>query len=266
MQRLFLAALCFLVFGSCNPDVDANFSTQLVVQGFLYANEPLDSIIVRRTLPIDTRSPDDRVDGASVILSVGDSSYQLIGVTGGKYVSASPITIQPGKTYRLLVAWNSDTARAETTVPLPIQIVSATLNGSPLADTIVYDTTRSSPPIHLWWSTSQGCAGYGLEALSLDTTRSDTIVSLTDKSLPDSNAFGRYRFFIISTNEQIVWQQFRYFGPNVIRVLALDQNYQDYILGLSLSRSQFNNNTLHVSGGLGVFGSAARASRLVFLK
>ncbi len=268
MMRILLAIVILATISSCNPDVDATFHSQIVVQGFLYANEPLDSIVVRRTLTLDTKNRDDRLTGATVTISTSDTSVQLIESTPpGRYVTSSPFTIHAGTTYQLLVARNGyTTAQATTTVPLPIHIDSAKLGNTPLADSIVFDVTLSSAPIHLWWSTSPGCAGYGLETLALDTTNYYPITYTGGTSLPDSNAFGRYRFFILSTDEQILWQQFRFYGPNVIRALALDQNYQDYILGLFLSGSQFNNSTLHVTGGLGVFASAARASKNVFLK
>lgn len=266
MMRVLFAAIAIAILASCNPEVDATFHSQIVVQGFLYANEPLDSIVIRRTLPIDTKSPTDRVNGATVRISTDDTTIQLSGTTSGCYVASSPFIIQPGKTYQLLVAWNGDTARATTTVPQAIHIDSAKLGDVPLADTIEFNTHLSASLIHLWWSASPGSAGYGLEALSLDTARSDTIIFTGEATPADSIAWGRYRFFILSTEEQIVWQQFKYFGPNVLRALALDQNYQDFILGLFLSGSQYNNGTLHVSEGLGVFASAARASRFVYLK
>ncbi len=161
---------------------------------------------------------------------------------------------------------------ASTTVPLAIHIDSAQLDGRMLSltqtDTITYPTlvdSLQSQGIHIWWSASIGSAGYGLEALSLDTT-ADTILDAVSSELGDSAAMGRYRFFILSTNEQVVWPQFTRYGLNVVRALALDKNYEDFILALYLSGSQFNNSTLDVSGGLGVFGSAARASKMVYLR
>jgi hypothetical protein len=135
-------------------------------------------------------------------------------------------------------------------------------------DTITYPTTidsLQSPGIYLWWSPSPGCAGYGLEALSLDTN-ADTILDAVTTALGDSAMFGQYRFFILSTNEQVVWPQYTRYGLTVVRALALDKNYEDFVLALYISGSQFDNSTLDVSGGLGVFGSAARASKFVYLK
>lgn len=264
------------LFASCMSINEESFSPQIVVQGYLYANEPLDSIVVRQTIPIGSSTGNDRVSGAKITLSVGDSNYYLHEdqsySPGGRYIGDSTIIIQPGKTYSLMVEALGQVATASTTVPLAIHLDSAKLNGQSLlltnTDTISYPVqvdSLSSPGVHLWWSPSPGSAGYGLEALSLDST-ADTILDAVSSDLGDSGATGRYRFFIESTDEQVVWIQFTRYGLNVIRTLALDQNYEDYILGLYLSGSQFNNSTLHVNGGLGVFGSASRATMKVFLK
>jgi len=269
-------ALLTLLLVSCNPVNDATYTPQIVVQGYLYANEPLDSIVVRQTIPIGSSTGNERIANANVTISTSDTTYTLHEDAsfkqGGRYVSNGTITIQPGKTYSLQVEALSQVATASTTIPLAIQLDSAKLDGISLSlkntDTITYPVlvdSLQSTGIHLWWSPSQNSAGYGLEALSLDPT-ADTILDPVTTSLGDSGAMGRYRFFITSTDEQIVWIQYTRYGLNEISALALDQNYEDYILGLYLSGSQFNNSTLHVTGGLGVFGSAARASKKVYLK
>jgi hypothetical protein len=268
--------LVMLLLVSCNAVNDASYTLQIVVQGYLYANEPLDSIVVRRTIPIGSSTGSERINNAKVTLSTGDTIYTLHADTsfspGGRFIGDGTIIIQAGKSYSLRVEALGEVATSSTTVPLAIHLDSATLEGQSLSlkntDTISYPAlvdSLSSPGIHLWWSASPGSAGYGLEVLSLDST-ADTIIDAVSSSLGDSGAMGRYRFFIQSTDEQIVWVQYTRFGLNVIRALALDRNYEDYILGLYLSGSQFNNSTLHVTGGLGVFGSAARASKKVYLK
>ena len=263
-----------LLFASCNPGVDSSFSPQIVIQGFLYANEPIDSIVIRQTIPITAVNEDDRLSGANVSISTGDTTYQLVEDLSsefhGRYAPTQRVIAQPGKTYSIRVAALGQVATAQTTVPLAIHLDSVKLDGRKLSltdtDKVIYPTNVDSlqtPGIFQYWSPSPGCAGYGLEAVCIAPIESNRIVDQVTESLSDSNSLGRYRFFILSTSEQIVWIQFTYYGINVIRALALDQNYEDYILGLYLSGSQFNNSTLHVSGGLGVFGSAARTVKYV---
>ena len=286
IRHLSFVILIFpLLLGGCSNVTESTFSPQIVVQGYLYANEALDSIVVRKTIPIGSSTGNDFVSGATVTISSGDSVYTLHERTAfepGRYTSDHSVIIHPGTAYTLRVEALGQTATATTTVPQAIHLDSAELGGRKLSltatDTITFpiiiDSLQSSG-IHLWWSASPGSAGYGIEALCTDTSaRTNPITGIDSggriQDLPatfsDSLAFGRYRFFILSTNEQIVWYQFLYYGPNVVRALALDKNYEDFILALYLSGSQFDNSTLDVSGGLGVFGSAARASKFVYLK
>ncbi len=267
--------LSFVTF-SCTSVTESTFSPQIVIQGYLYANEPLDSIVIRESIPITGITGNDRVSNAIVTLSTGDSIYPLHNdssfVPGARYRTDYPLVIQPGVTYSLRVEALGQVATATTTVPQLIHLDSVTLNGQRLSltalDSVTYPKyvdSLGSPGIHLWWSPSLGSAGYGIEAVSLDTN-ADTILDAVSSAVGDSAAMGRYRFFILSTDEQVVWPQFTRYGLNAIRALALDKNYEDYVLGLYLSGSQFNNSTLDVKGGLGVFGSAARASKEVYLR
>ncbi len=272
----FVIFLLPILWWSCTSVTDTTFTPQIVVQGYLYANEPLDSIVILQTIPIGNSTGNDRITNATVTITSGDSVYyplheHSLGAPG-RYTSDYQVMIQAGKTYSLRVEALGQVATASTTVPLAIHLDSAKLDGRTLSltntDTITYPTTvdsLQSPGIYLWWSPSPGCAGYGLEALSLDTN-ADTILNAVTTALGDSAMFGQYSFFILSTNEQVVWPQFTRYGLNVVRALALDKNYEDFVLALYLSGSQFDNSTLDVSGGLGVFGSAARASTFVYLR
>ncbi len=267
-----------LLWAGCTSVNESAYTPQLVVQGYLYANEPFDSIVVRRTIPIGSTGDNDRVSGALVVISSdagGDTLREDVSSSraAGRYIAKDSIIIQPGKTYNLLVQVSGyPTVTSSTTVPFAIHLDSATYRGRRLSitaiDTVVYPVivdSLQSPSVHLWWSSSSNAAGYALEALSLDPN-ADTIKDLITGQLQDTSANGRYHFFILSTNEEVLWPQFTRFGLNAVRALAIDRNFEDFILGLYLSGSQFNNNTLHVQGGLGIFGSAARTSKLVYLE
>lgn len=274
---LTLLVCCFSYFG-CSALTENIYTPTLVLQGYIYANEPIDSILVRQTIAIeDTSRNSDFVTGASVQITVDGKSYTLSEkqrvARPGRYTPDETIIAIPGKTYKLTVSAYGSTAWSETTVPEPIQLDSVRVGDRKLSltamDTVQFPKDESElnkPGVQLWWTSSKSAAGYSLEAVSFDTTQKLINLDSARNNLPDTVSRGRYRFFIISNTEQLSWLQFKYYGPNTVRALALDHNFQDMILGLYLNGSQFNNNTLHVNGGLGIFGSAARASKEVYLK
>jgi hypothetical protein len=272
---IILLLLAGLAISSCEQTTDTVFSPQLVIEGYLYANEPLDSIVVRRTIEITQTDSIAYVEGANVTITTPDKVYQLVEHTDapGRYYPQEPLIAQPGVTYKLRVEGIGQFATSETTIPDVIHLDSAKIEDRPLSltglDTIDYPSSRDDlvrPGLRLWWSKSATAKSYGLEAVTFDTTAEIIDLSPDDENLPDSTSMGRYRFFILSQTEQIVWRQFRRYGENTVRALALDRNLQDFALGLFLTQSQFDNNTLHVNGGLGVFGSAARASMKVYIR
>lgn len=277
MKALIALILLLTALGlaSCEQTTDTVFSPQLVIEGYLYANEPLDSIVVRRTIEITQGDSIAYVQGAIVTLSSPDKDYVLLERKDapGRYHPQEDLIPLPGVTYRLRVQAMGQVATSETTIPDPIKLDSAKVGEKPLSiariDTVDYPGSRdelSKPGVRLWWTRSASAVGYALEAVTFDSTAEIIDLSPDDANLPDSTSMGRYRFFILSQSEQIAWRQFRRYGINTVRALALDRNLQDFALGLYLTQSQFDNNTLHVNGGLGVFGSAARASMRVYIR
>lgn len=274
MLRMLMVCALALFIASCDETIDAEFTPQIVVEGYLYANEPIDSIVIRRTLDIGEESRFSYVRGAIVTLSVGDEEYRLVenAEYPGRYFPPVRMWAAPGRTYRIRVQALGQTATSETTIPQPIFLDSAKIGERVLSldrvDTIDYPkdiTELARPGIRMWWTKGQLSSGYGLEAVSFDTTAQVIDLELSHEA-PDSLSMGRYRFFILSETEQILWLQFKRYGLNTLRVLSVDRNMQDFVLGIYLSGSQFDNATNHVAGGLGIFGSAARASKEVFLR
>jgi hypothetical protein len=274
MKRWFIIMLLLIGTISCEETIDATFTPQIVLEGYLYANEPIDSIVIRRTLDIGESASRSYLPGANVTLGVGDQEYQLVERAGlpGRYFTPTTLFAAPGRTYTLRVEALGQVATSETTVPQPIYLDSARIGDRVLSidnvDTIDYPkdiTELARPGIRLWWSKGELSHGYALEAVSFDTL-AQTIDIDIGRELPDSLSMGRYRYFILSESEQILWLQFKRYGLNTVRVLSLDRNMQDFALGVYLTRSQFDNATLRVTGGLGLFGSAARASKQVYLR
>ena len=94
-----------------------------MVEGFLFANEPINNIKIKKIKPLISNDTVGQVDevipSALVILSDGDNSFTLdFDAKTGKYGSQNPdLQIISGKTYFLEVTVGTRKATSETVVP-----------------------------------------------------------------------------------------------------------------------------------------------------
>lgn len=152
MRRLLL----FAVFGlitlvSCDTAA-LKTESQVVVEAYLQAGAPLDSVRVTRTAKADAEYTPERtaIRGAEVgVQRLSDSGgvaatvpYTETDSTEGLYVPEAAATVEPQTTYRLRAATPGGTVvTAKTTVPAPVEAVR-TEN-----DTTTYpDEEGSDPP------------------------------------------------------------------------------------------------------------------------
>jgi hypothetical protein len=114
---LFLLAFC-----GCETVVSSDglpYVDHIVIRGFLNAGQPVDSISVTHTLPLNV--PDDpnqaTVPTAQVSISVDGNSIPLQYIGFGLFSDPANDTVQSGKTYSIDVKWNGLHAFASTLVP-----------------------------------------------------------------------------------------------------------------------------------------------------
>src|SRR5205814_5717973 len=100
----------------CELSEEAQYTSQLVIEGYIYANEPIDSIIVRRTAVITSDNRLRFEKNAIVTLSVDGGSYSFHARSEawatGHYYAHDSIVALPGKTYNLRVEVGQDVATA----------------------------------------------------------------------------------------------------------------------------------------------------------
>ena len=124
MKNYTLYILLFLVlFISCDDenlnDIAAN---QFVVEGFIYAGEPIDDIRIKTTFPLaeeeDISVP---INDAVVALIKAGQRYNLVasGSEGFYHYPGDDVSVETGDEFQLEVVHNGITANATTTVPTP---------------------------------------------------------------------------------------------------------------------------------------------------
>src|SRR5688572_32915329 len=96
-----------LMLAACDGAIESEYKEQLVVHGFIYANEPIDSVSLHYTIPYGSLTEDSlfAVTDADVRISVDGTEYLLQhGPRKGRYfLPASEHVVQPGKYYELII-------------------------------------------------------------------------------------------------------------------------------------------------------------------
>ena len=168
---LCILAAC-LFGGGCDSITPAN-DTFLVVQGFLEAEKPLPTFLLKQTTSLDENlisEPEQFVDRASLILTVNETEihYSASADQPGVYEPDALLLdrVPPGAQFDVEIAWNNITARASDRVPAAIALDSIQVRVPERSiSAILVDTLRLDTPevgarrgfiylveVDMWWT------------------------------------------------------------------------------------------------------------------
>ncbi len=284
MTRTLLPAilLALLFVSSCEDAPPTDYLPRPYVQGYLLVGEPIQDIIVAVSQPID--QPYDfgssLVRNAEVQIQVDERIIPLVfreQPGGGSYVSVdSSIRVQPQTTYKLFIRMpDGAVVRAETTTPAII----AWLDSPP--DRVQYprDTTRlaADDSLSVSW-TSGGSTDFLVRVMALDTVGYGGYLSpATSEPNARTNNRGERRSinysltrwgYTAQSRTQIAWSSFSWFGRNDIAIFSPDRWFLKWFKSVQFSRlsPEYDPQESNISGGIGVFGSAAVISKEMFVQ
>ena len=283
--RLFCTAFALLLLTSCDSNNFQVHESELVVESYLIAGEPISKVRVSRSASA-RRTYDfteNALRGANVIVSRLDASGAVDEVTRfseieeqpGLYWPVGGNIVESGRTYRLEVNSTGFGAVSSTTiVPGAFNLVRSS------ADTLTYqgseqfelDVTRSEYPgrqsIFIFATESLNPVAELLTPFYKDVTgdSEDDLASLRITESPLINE-GNYDVNTDGTlTIKLPWIAVAFFGPNRLTANAIDDNMYDFLRsqfvqqgGSTLSPGEIPNVIEHVEGGTGVFGSLSRS-------
>ena len=273
MKKLLLLGVLLLI--GCDGAIDSQYSPQIVIQGFIYPGEGIDSVVLHYTTPYTIAYSDSAsaITDALVNILVDGKEYPLQKLPtryGGRYyLPKSTLTIQGGKTYQLIVQAGGMTATASTTVPMPIHLTNRD-SAFPPGNILMLDTNNATD------FTFKLTAGpvdepnrlYMLQVTALDTSVGKIHTGIQGPPV-DTGASTRYGFIQTAPNMQIYSRLFGWFGPNRLTMLALDTNWVDYKRAVGYGGESFmpyQPSLNHINGGIGCWGSAGRDTITVYVK
>lgn len=273
-----------LIMTGCGDPVPTDYTQEVMLEGFVFAGEPIEDIRVLRTLPIT-----DTFRFANA--SVRDAVIRL--TADGVPLPVEFVPDSLGGTYR--VADRSYRAASSVRYDIEVEALGAKLTATttPPAefawikepkDTLHYpgrffELTRNDS-LEVSWTASPGVDQYIIAVECLDTAgygaylqppTSDSNRRIrTEDRFEDGTliASERVRFgFSIVTRAPTVWSVFKWFGKQEIRVYAGDQAFREWFRMVGFGRrSAYDYRLSNVQGGLGTWGSASLIRKASFLK
>jgi hypothetical protein len=255
MMRLrALLLLAVLAATSCEVSPAERYQPVLNVHCLMMCGDTVPEAWVNRTYAIaDTEVLE--LDDVDVRLWRGTDTWGFYGDWGPEYASQylcfNRVTAAPGDTFGFMVTHpDFDTLRGRTVMPDTFSFVLPRPGDTVgLDDSVVMTRSRS-------------CRGYFMAAryfLGEDTIR--FFRALPNESLPGLGFDSLYVRFPTAflTGEQE--------GPYTFRVAALDSNYFEWVSnGIASPSEQYTTLAAGITGGVGVFGSAAICSVQFYLQ
>jgi len=258
----------------CDNAIQSNYNEDIVVGAFLYANEPVDSIVLHRTTPFGSfyDDLDYAVENAQITITVDGVVHTLLPGTrkGRYYLPSSELIIKGSKTYNLsITAPNLQTGgqhhlSAITTVPMPIHLTS--FADSIRGKTFIFDTNNVASFAYLVTATPTDTSDhrYLLSVSALDT--SFGLIHI--RRMEDSTIITKYSEVATGPAIAVTARFLDWYGPNLITMYAIDTNWWDYQRQVPNfgGGTNYQPSLNHVTGGMGIFGSGARDTVSVFIK
>lgn len=256
----------FIAAGCTDDSPLAPEADQVVIQGYLYAGEPVTDIQITSTLPLgsqDTLAPP--INDAEVYLIKNGQRYNLqpsSGDSGYYHYEGSDLSVEVGDVFEINVSYYGTIASGETGVPPAPASVSISSNTLYIPESISpfdfeFDSTKHQ--LDVTWDPESSALFYV------------TIENIE----PDPEPIERYGFmrggpgrFIsapTSSNEyRIMFMSVTHYGRHRVKVYRVNQEYADlYISRLQDSRD-LNEPLTNIVNGLGVFSAFNSSDYLYF--
>jgi hypothetical protein len=289
--------LLLAVSGGCDSAVSFDRDNEIVVEGYLVANRQFGQIRLSRTQPVE-----NRYEYTPFAIRGADVQVHRMGASGeveeavqysedpdqpGVYIAEGVESVLPLSVYELLVSVPStgELVSSRTTVPGAYTI----LDSGP--DTVVYQSLQppevtvsrsvypGRPAIFVFSTESLDPSVENLTPFYRDVVDPDDDFDeeeLEDYLINESPLLNEEGYEAISEDVlkvKVPWLAFAFYGRNLLRSNALDDNLYDFIRSQSVQQGgstfapgEIPNVIDHVEGGTGIFGSYSVVERLVYVQ
>ncbi len=270
MQKniILIISISLLIISGCTDDSPLVPEVNLVViQGYLYANEPITDIQITSTLPLssqDTLAPP--INDADVCLIKNGQRYNLLPgeyANGYYHYNGDDLFVKEGDSFEIEVDYFGKIAYGETKVPTAPQ--SATISNTTLyIPDISYgfqiDSTKNMLKVN--WTYEPSSLFY-VAIENLESNPTEIEISGPRGGFGQKGP-GRFISAPRNSNEYTIsFLNVTHYGKHSIKVYRVNQEYADLYISRQQDSRDLNEPLTNIKNGLGVF-SAFNSDSLVF--
>lgn len=264
MKKIAILIAAITTLTSCGDELAGTLEkTSAVVQGYLFAGRPVDSIRITRSFSYALQdSILDPLDELLVTISDGVSNVVLQPIGDG-YYQAQDLVIQEGKQYTLEFLYDGEKVSASTYVPLKreVEISSMEVAIEPITGPPAGGFTQLDP-VEVSWQNQEGDHYY---VLFRNTAQSpENIIQLSNFPFAGNVRFARLTqpeitdFYAIAPRRDLTQ-----YGLHQVIVFRVNPEYAALYQLTGTSSVSITEPPSNVTNGLGIF--TAVSSDTVFL-
>jgi hypothetical protein len=250
------------MIASCEKSTTTDFDNLLVLEGYLFQNEKVDSIHLTKCLSFDSEdtvySP---VDDAQITLNWDNNQYLLENIGNGYYnYNGNDLLIKESNTYSIEINCKGQKITSSTMVPKKTTI-------HPLTETVVYIDTVSTfgPPqttgiedngIEIIWDNPVK-SYYYVVIESADSSAASIEMggdSLFNGARPMFSTIFRFRSEpFIGDRYTINTRSLEKYGKHIVKIYSVNEEYANLYENRTQDSRNLSEPVTNVKNGLGIF-------------
>ncbi|MCU0391727.1 MAG: DUF4249 domain-containing protein [Thermoflexibacter sp.] len=256
--NFYLLILMIALVACTKIELNGSQTDKAVLQGYLYANQPITEIQITRIIPKETEENLSLpITDAQVYVSTEGKKYELTHnprKQGFYEYKGTDLKVVTGKKYEIEFQYFGRTTTAETVVPSAPKSVNMTpkiIYVSRITGFMDLINAGSVEDMNLTWNnTNQDY--YYMVITNLET---NPVKIIDDNAFPN-RPVGNFNFISSPTradNFTIRFQQLEQFGKHRIRLFKVNKEYADLYDSQQQDSRNLNEPITNVKNGLGVF-------------
>jgi hypothetical protein len=265
MKNILIAAILLLTIISCEKEKLSNgHSDLIVVQGYLYMGEAIDSIRLSQAVLLN--SADTLFHGitdATVTISCDGTAYTLVSSEkeGYYHCTDAGLKVSSGKTYTLDITYDNKHITSQTIVPdnpTGLKVSDAVLTVDPTSNMMMNhnDTTNS---LTVSWSNPNKEYYFVVlenkDSTLITITFTNPFTGVTD-TINSGNFARRFQSSPIqSSSYRISTNSVGNYGKYVFKLYKVTKDYANLYESRSQSSTNLNEPFSNINNGLGIFTS-----------